>query len=170
MYPKHKFRIYLIFIITLIQISYVNLFSQTYPCDIKYRDGKVQLKTQMLGLYKDLLLVTDSGYFKIVNIEKVQKVRFDNGSYMWTGAGIGAGIGFISGYFLYEFFREQSTKFLSKDATVGIFLVTTIPSAIIGGIIGSMFRNIDLYDMSEMNNFTKAKELKFILRYHSKWR
>ncbi len=141
--------------------------AQTKVCDIKLKDGKMLNRKRMVGLHDNFLLVSDTGSYKIVNIEKVSNVKFDNGTYMWTGVGIGAAVGFLAGLTYYKFFNGAKKKsFLPKDATVGTMFVFTIPCALIGGVVGLLFRNIDDYDLSKLNTFTKAKELKFIMSDH----
>jgi hypothetical protein len=146
------------------------LVSQTFPCDIIYKDGKGIYKTRMIGLHQDLLLVSDTGSYKIINVEKIARVRFDNGTYFWTGIGVGAAVGFISGILYYELFGGKNKKPVVKDATVGISLVFTIPGALIGGLVGNFFRNIDDYDLNNMHPYMKAKEMKFIMKDHAIWR
>jgi len=145
----------------------VNLNSQTKLCDIKLTNGKTLTRTRMVGLHDNLLLVTSDSNFKIINVEKVADVKFEVGTYMWTGAAIGAVTGFVGGLVYYEIFNGTKKKsFLPKDAAVGTVLVLTLPCAVIGGIVGLLFRNVDDYDLSQLNSFTKSKELKFIMQDH----
>lgn len=129
-------------------------------------------RTRMVGLHENLLLVTDTSTFKIINIEKVSNVRFNMGNYMWTGTAIGAGAGFLGGIFYYSIFNGAKNKklFFPKDAAVGTLFVFALPCAVIGGLIGLLFRNTDDYDLSQLNSFTKAKELKFIMQDHEAFR
>ncbi len=145
------------------------LFSQTIPCDISYKDGKGIYKTRMIGIHQDLLLVSDTGSYKIVNIEKISRIRFDNGTYLWTGVGIGAAVGFVGGIVYYEIFSKKK-KTVAKDAAIGISFVFTLPAAIIGGIVGLVLRNIDDYDLSNMHPYVKSKEIKYIMKDHSSWK
>src|SRR5258706_2992320 len=141
------------------------LYCQTKYCDIKLKDVKELNRRRMVGLHDNFLLVADTGSYKIVNIEKIATVKFDKGTYMWTGVGIGATAGFLGGLVYYTIFNGTKKKsFLPKDAALGTTLVFTLPCAIIGGLIGLLFRNTDMYDLSKLNNFTKAKELKFIMQ------
>lgn len=121
---------------------------------------------RLIGLHQDLLLVSDTGSYRIVNIEKVARVRFDNGTYIWTGAAIGAVIGFVGGIIYYELFGGKK-NFISRDPALGIGVVITIPSALIGGVIGNIFRNIDDYNLTKMHPYMKSKEIKFIMKDHS---
>jgi hypothetical protein len=164
-------KIFLVAILIIFTALNSGLQSQTRICDIKLKDGKMLNRKRMVGLHDNFLLVSDTGSYKIVNIEKVSNVRFDNGTYMWTGVGIGAATGFIAGFVYYNFFNGAKKKsFLPKDATVGTMFVFTIPCAIIGGLVGLLFRNIDDYDLSKLNTFTKSKELKFIMTDHEAYR
>ena len=143
------------------------LYAQTKYCDIKLKDGKMLNRRRMVGLHDNFLLVADTGSYKIVNIEKVANVKFDKGNYLWTGVGIGAAAGFLGGVVYYAILNGSKKKsFLPKDATLGTTLVFTVPCAIIGGLVGLLFRNTDNYDLSKLNAFTKAKELKFIMSDH----
>jgi hypothetical protein len=159
-----------IFLLIAFVIGIGTVSSQSNPCDIQFRDGRGMTNTRLLGIHKDLVLVTDKNAYKIVNVDKFAKIKFDNGSYIWTGAGIGAAVGFLAGYFLYDILGDKSKKFLGKDPSIGIGLILTIPCGVIGGIIGSLYKNIDIYDLSKMNSYNKNKEIKWIMRYHSKWR
>jgi hypothetical protein len=142
-------------------------FSQTTPCDIKLKDGKQLHNMRMMGLNDNLLLVADTGRYKIINIDKVYGVSFVKGTYMWTGAAIGAATGFLGGIAYYSIFNgAKKNNFLPKDPTMGTIFIFTIPGAIIGALIGMLFRNIDDYDVSQLNAFTKSKELKFIMKDH----
>jgi hypothetical protein len=125
---------------------------------------------RLIGLHQDLLLVSDTGSYKIINVEKIRRIRFDNGNYMYMGAAFGAVAGFITGVVYYEFFHKKTRSFPPKDASVGISLVFTIPGAIVGGIVGLFFKNIDDYDFSNYGVYMKSKEIKFIMKDHSRWR
>lgn len=171
----HKQKIFMLnkfwFLPVILLFLFVNkTVSQTYPCDITYRDGKGIYKTRIIGLHQDLLLVSDTGSYKIINVEKIARVRFDNGTYLWTGVAVGAAVGFISGIFYYEMFGGKKNKPIARDATVGISLIFTIPGALIGGFVGNFFRNVDDYDLSNMHPYMKAKEMKFIMKDHAVWR
>jgi hypothetical protein len=144
-----------------------NLLAQTDPCDIKYKDGKSALKTSMIGIHENLLLISDAGSYKIVNVEKIAQIKFDYGKHWKTGAVAGAVTGFIGGLAAYNVWGRGRLKFLPRDATLGIFLIFTIPSAIIGGLIGMAFKNIDVYELAKLNPFVKSKEIKFIMKDHA---
>lgn len=127
------------------------------------------IQTKMYGQYQDLVLVSDAEGYKILNVRNIKAIRFDNGTYLWSGVGIGATVGFIGGVVLYEIMSHKKTNILTKDASVGITIIITVPCAIIGGIIGNLFRNIDYYDLSQMEAYPKTKEIKFIMKDHSVW-
>jgi hypothetical protein len=134
-----------------------------------FKDGKGMTNTRMVGLHEDLLLVTDTGSYKIINIEKIANIKFDNGTYMWTGVGVGAAVGFIGGL-VYNEIASTKKKILTRDAAASISLIFTIPGAIIGGIVGLLFRNIDSYELAKMHTDVKSNEIKYIMKEHSLWR
>lgn len=146
------------------------LYSQSKPCDVTYKDGKGIRNARLIGLHQDLLLVSDTGSYKIVNIEKIKGIRFNNGTYLVMGAGLGAVAGFLGGIVYYEIFQKKNSKFPPRDAALGISLIFTIPGALIGGLIGNIFRDIDDYDFTDYGVYMKSKEIKFIMRDHSQWR
>jgi hypothetical protein len=154
----------------IIILPFTSLPAQTTECDITMHDGDKLYRTQMVGQHEDLILVNEAQSYKIVNIRKIKSIRFDNGTYLWTGAGIGATVGFVGGLVLYEVLSKKKVSFLTKDASLGIGIIITVPCAIIGALIGNLYRNIDFYDLSEMGTYMKAKEIKFIMRDHSMWR
>lgn len=125
---------------------------------------------RLIGLHQDLLLVSDTGSYKIINVEKIKRIRFDNGNYMYMGAAFGAVAGFVGGIIYYEFFHKKTRSFPPKDAAVGISLVFTLPGALLGGIVGQFFRNVDDYDFANYGVYMKSKEIKFIMKDHSRWR
>jgi hypothetical protein len=125
---------------------------------------------RLIGLHQDLLLVSDTGSYKIINVEKIKRIKFDNGNYMIMGASFGAIAGFVAGIVYYEIFHKKTRSFPPKDAAVGISLVFTLPGALVGGIAGQFFRNIDDYDFSNYGVYMKSKEIKFIMKDHSRWR
>lgn len=145
-------------------------FSQTDQCSIVYKDGKGIPRTKLMGIHENLLLVSDTGSYKIVNTDRIAKIRFDNGKYWKTGAAFGAALGFVGGFMVYEIWGKAKIKFLPEDATLGILGVFTIPCAIIGGLIGMAFNNIDVYELSKLNSFVKAKEIKFIMKDHAEFK
>ena len=153
-------------ITSLVLLLTAELLTQTKPCELIFKDGKGMRNARLIGLHQDLLLVSDTGSYRIVNIEKVARVRFDNGTYIWTGAAIGAAIGFIGGIIYYELFGSKK-NFISRDPALGIGVVITLPSALIGGVIGNIFRNIDDYNLTKMHPYMKSKEIKFIMKDHS---
>lgn len=157
-------------------IAIISIRSQTIPCDLTFKDGKVMTRTQLVGLHEDLLLVTDTGSaaglprYKIINIDKITKMRFDNGNYFWSGVAIGAGVGFVTGIILYEMFSLKKKKLITKDATLGITLVFTLPGAIIGSVLGLAFRNVDSYEFTNMYPYEKYKTIKYIMKMHPKYK
>lgn len=157
---------FLILIVLIVSVS----FSQTDPCSIVYKNNLGIPKTRLIGIHENLLLVSDTGSYKIVNTDKIARIKFDNGKYWKTGAAFGAGIGFIGGFIVYQIWGKKKIKFLPKDATLGVLGIFTVPSAIIGGLIGMNFRNIDTYELSKLNAFVKAKEIKFIIRDHAQYK
>lgn len=156
--------IILIFAATSISLS------QTKPCNLTYKDGSGIRNARLIGLHQDLLLVSDTGSYKIVNIEKIKRIRFDNGTYVYMGAAFGAVAGLVGGLVYYEIFHKKNTPFFPKDAAIGISFVFIIPGALLGGLVGNIFRNIDDYDLTDYGNYMKSKEMKFIMKEHERWR
>jgi hypothetical protein len=154
----------------LVFLSLYHSSAQTIPCDLGFKDGTGMKKTRLVGIHEDLLLVADTGNYKIINVEKITRVRFDKGNYFWAGMGIGAATGFVGGIVLYELFSEKKKKLFTKDATLGITLVFVLPGAILGSLVGLAFRNVDNYDISNMAPYVKSKEIKFMMQDHSEWR
>ncbi|HEY3249655.1 MAG TPA: hypothetical protein VGK25_00925, partial [Ignavibacteria bacterium] len=76
-------------------------FCQTDPCDMNYKDGKSVYRTRMVGIHENLLLISDTGSYKIVNVDKIAKIRFNNGTFWKTGAAFGSAIGFVGGFLVY---------------------------------------------------------------------
>lgn len=159
-----------LFIISLFTVIIFSSFSQTDPCSIVYKNGTGIPRTRLIGIHENLLLVSDTGSYKIVNTDKISRIKFDNGKYWKTGAAFGAGIGFVGGFLVYQIWGKKKIKFLPKDATLGVLGIFTIPCAVIGGLIGMNFKNIDVYELSKLNSFVKAKEIKFIMRDHAQYK
>lgn len=159
-----------IIIFLFIAANAIILNSQTIPCDLTFKDGKLMRNTRLIGLHEDLLLVSDSSAYKIMNVDKVSKLRFDKGTYMWTGMAVGATTGFVAGIVLYEAFSLRKKKLITNDAALGVTLFFALPAAIIGSIIGVFFRNIDFYDLSDMRPYMKSKEIKAIMKDHREWK
>lgn len=157
---------FLLFVVLIVSVSY----SQTDPCSIVYKNSSGIPRTRLIGIHENLLLVSDTGTYKIVNTDKIARIKFDNGKYWKTGAAFGAGLGFVGGFLVYQFWGKKKIKFLPKDATLGVLGLFTVPCAIIGGLIGMNFRNIDTYELAKLNAFVKAKEIKFIIRDHAQYK
>jgi hypothetical protein len=104
-----------------------------------------------------------------VNTNRIARIKFDKGKYWKTGAAFGAALGFVGGFFVYQIWGKSKIKFLPKDATLGILGVFTIPCAVIGGLIGMAFKNVDVYELSKLTNFVKSKEIKFIMKDHAQY-
>ncbi len=160
---------FLTFLLLSVLIVSVN-YTQTDPCSIVYKNSSGIPRTRLIGIHENLLLVSDTGSYKIVNTDKIARIKFDNGKYWKTGAAFGAGLGFVGGFLVYQFWGKKKIKFLPKDATLGVLGIFTVPCAIIGGLIGMNFRNIDTYELSKLNAFVKAKEIKFIIRDHAQYK
>jgi hypothetical protein len=158
------------YFILIIFLASSFLYSQTKPCILTYKDGSGIRNARLIGLHQDLLLVSDTGSYKIVNIEKIKNIRFNNGTYMIMGAAFGAVAGFLGGIVYYELFHNKKRTFPPKDAALGISLVFTIPGALVGGLVGNFFKDIDDYDFTDYGTYMKSKEIKFIMRDHSQWR
>jgi len=144
--------------------------SQTDPCSIVYKNNTGIPKTRLMGIHENLLLVSDTGSYKIINTDRIARIRFDNGKYWKTGAAFGAGLGFVGGFLVYQFWGKKKIKFLPKDPTIGVLGMFTLPSAIIGGLIGLAFRNIDVYELAKLNAFVKSKEIKYIIKDHAQFK
>lgn len=166
---SNKFIKLFFFFITSIIIVNISI-SQTRLCDIMYNNGTGIYKTRIYGQYRDMILVSDSDSYKIVDIVKIKSFRFDRGNQIWTGAAVGAGLGFILGIFMYERFNSKNSQFFIKDPAVGIPLIFTIPCAVLGGAIGTLFKVIDNYDVSKMGMYMKIKEVNYIRKEQSLWR
>lgn len=151
-------------------LLYSVCFSQTDHCSIVYKNGSGLPHTRLVGIHENLLLVSDTGAYKIVNTDKIARIRFDNGKYWKTGAAFGAGLGFVGGFLVYQFWGKKKIKFLPKDATLGVLGLFTIPCAVIGGLIGMNFKNIDEYELSKLTAFVKAKEIKYIMKDHAQFK
>lgn len=145
------------------------IYSQTDPCSIEYNGGGGVPSTTLISIHENLLLISERKNFKIVNVDKIARIKFDNGTYWKTGAAIGATVGFAGGFLVYQIWGKEKIKFLPKDATFGSILFT-IPCAMIGAFIGRVFKNIDVYEMSKMNSFIKSKEIKYIIKDHAKYK
>lgn len=155
----------------IVSIIFIKIgYSQTDPCDIEYKDGKANIMTRMIGIHENLLLISDTGSYKIVNVDKIGRIKFDNGTFWKTGAAFGAGIGFVGGFLVYQIWGKKKIKFLPKDPTIGVLGLFTIPCGIIGALIGMNFRNLDVYELSKMNTYMKSKEIKFIMKDHAQYR
>lgn len=159
-----------LFAVTAVIIFCSVSFSQTDPCSIVYKNSQGIPKTRLIGIHQNLLLVSDTGSYKIVNTDKIARIRFDNGKYWKTGAAFGAGLGFVGGFLVYQIWGKKKIKFLPKDATLGVLGIFTVPCAVIGGLIGMAFKNIDTYELAKLNSFVKAKEIKFIIRDHAQYK
>ena len=155
---------------TVLILFYSVCFSQTDPCSIVYKNGSGIPKTKLIGIHENLLLVSDTGAYKIVNTDKIARIRFDNGKYWKMGAAFGAGLGFVGGFMVYQFWGKKKIKFLPEDATLGVIGLFTIPCAVIGGLIGMAFKNIDTYELAKLNSFVKAKEIKYIIKDHAQFK
>lgn len=156
------------FIVSLFLITVC--FSQTDPCNIEYKDGKGLTNTKLMGIHENLLLVSEATNYKIVNTDKIARIKFDNGKFWKTGAAFGAALGFVGGFLVYQIWGKKKIKFLPSDATLGILGVFTLPCTVIGGLIGMAFKNIDVYELSKLNAFVKAKEIKFIMKDHAEYK
>lgn len=151
-------------------LFYSICFSQTDPCNIVYKNGSGIPKTRLIGIHENLLLVSDTGAYKIVNTDKLARIKFDYGKFWKAGAAYGAGIGFVGGIFVYQIWGKKKIKFLPKDPTIGVLGLFTLPCAVIGGLIGMAFKNIHLYELAKLTSFVKAKEIKFIIRDHAQFK
>jgi hypothetical protein len=134
-----------------------------------YKDGKGIPRTRLIGIHENLMLVSDTGAYKIVNTDRIARIKFDNGKYWKTGAAFGAAIGFVGGFMVYSIWGTSKIKFLPKDATLGVLGLFTLPCAVIGGLIGMAFKNIDIYELSKLNSFVKSKEIKYIIKDHAQY-
>jgi hypothetical protein len=146
------------------------LYSQTKPCDLTYKDGKGIRNARLIGLHQDLLLVSDTGSYKIVNIEKIKGIKFNNGTFIYMGAAFGAIAGLIGGLAYYEIFHKKTAVFPPKDAALGISLVFIIPGSLIGALVGNQFKDIDDYDFTDYGIYMKSKEIRLLMKYHARWR
>lgn len=160
----------LLFAFTGLILFYSICFSQTDQCSIVYKNGSGIPRTRLIGIHENLLLVSDTGAYKIVNTDKIARIRFDNGKYWKTGAAFGAGIGFVGGFLVYQIWGKKKIKFLPKDPTIGVLGLFTVPCAVIGGLIGMAFKNIDVYELAKLTSFVKAKEIKYIIKDHAQFK
>lgn len=146
------------------------VFTQTKPCELTFKDGKGMRNARLIGLHQDLLLVSDTGSYKIINVEKIRRIKFDNGNFMVMGSAFGAVAGFCAGIVYYEIFHKKTSKFPPRDAALGISLIFTLPGALIGALAGQFFRDIDDYDFQDYGVYMKSKEIKLLMKEHARFR
>jgi|GEM_PF-5080924 len=111
----------------------------------------------------DSLFVVAGGSGTALPIGTIVRVSRDNGSYFWTGAGIGALAG-LAGFFIQHAANNYASRCSSCGDGEGIVLMIGIPTsallgALLGGGVGALIPDRDELDLSSMAPAEKAVRL-----------
>jgi len=121
-------------------------------------------------LLNDSVLKADPRMYNYsVKIKDINKISFRNGNHFWTGAGIGGGIGVLLGVWFWGNFSVcgASSHFSFNEKVLGAALVTSLPFALVGGLLGLIAPKYDIYKVQKVSGNNKTKYLKRIFNKHS---
>lgn len=123
-------------------------------------------KNNLIILIKDTLTVSPQYYNYSSGLESVNKISFKNGSHFWNGALVGAGFGYLLGFFGYGIICDLF-DWERGPVSIGPFITAFIPSiplGLIGGLIGLTSPKYDEYDLNPMSVNQKQIYLSKVLR------
>src|SRR3990172_8515608 len=89
-------------------------------------------------ILNDSVLTADPVLYNYrININDINKISFRNGTHFWSGAAVGAGIGFLCSILFWGNFTMHGTKeFSINTSVIGASIITAIPFGLIGGLFG----------------------------------
>jgi hypothetical protein len=118
-------------------------------------------------LLNDSFLTADPRRYNYsVKLNDITKISVRNGTHFWDVAAWGAGIGFIFGFFTGGYFtmHGEPKDFHIEGALVGGAIVA-IPLGLLGGLIGLLIPDYDVYDLNKINS-DKEKYLLDVFKKH----
>jgi hypothetical protein len=165
---KTKFAFLLFLSVLLLQsVSPQNketdIYSTTDECDIFLKNRSSYKNVNMISLSDTTLEISKMGVKRFIGVNQINKIRFSSGSGFWTGALIGSGVSTLG--WLIAGLAIGHGEGLPYALLYG--LVSLLPSALVGGLIGLVATPEDyLYDISGGNPNARLKRLKYIMQKH----
>ena len=141
------------------QGSFVNGSDTTGECDVYLKNRSLLKNVRMVSLSDSSLVIMKDSVRRVINAADVMKIVFTAGAGFWKGALIGMGISV--GVF-------TAIGALSGYPGLGIVygLVTGLPVALLGGLIGAFADKDEVYYLTKMNTRNKIKRIRYIMSLH----
>jgi hypothetical protein len=141
-----------------------DIISKTDECDIFMKDRTGRYDVSILSLIDSSLKIEEGGNYDFINVNNINKIKFQKRTDFWAGAVIGAGISFT--YFAFAAFRAHDNE--GRGWNTGFALLSIVPAGLVGGLIGiASTPDDDLYDFSQGNPNAKMKRLRYIIEKHT---
>ena len=110
-------------------------------------------------------LLLDTLRFKYkVDLKDISRISFHNGSNFWNAAGITGSVGFVLGFLAFGFFDFNERPVFHVNQAILGGVISALPFALVGGLIGALTYNYDDYDIHKLNELQKYKKLKVLFR------
>ena len=113
------------------------------------------------------LLPDTNKYTYKVDLKDIESVSMRNGTQLWKIAGIVGSVGFVLGFLAGGFFDLHSSPTFHVDQAFGLGALTTVPFALIGGIIGALSPAFDEYSFT---GNTDKQKYDALMRIFTKYR
>jgi hypothetical protein len=137
---------------------------ETEECTIYLKDRSYLKNVIITGYSDNFTKVEKNGNNRIIAIDNINRLVFDRPSGFWIGAGIGAGISFVS-CLVMGLIADGGE---SMHYTLMFGVISILPGSLVGGIIGMVSAPGDeVYDFSKANPKAKSKKLQHIINRHS---
>ena len=138
----------------------------TEECDI-YMDNKSELSGVKLIIDTDSTLKTiKDKKTKIINIAGIRKIVFKTsapfGNGYLTGSLVGLGVGFLTGIL----YAHGSSSSYVIPGSILLGLITSIPAGLIGGVIGVLSANDEVYLFDKGITPMKSKRIRYAMEKH----
>lgn len=137
----------------------------TNDCDIYLDDKSTLIKVKLSVETDSTIKAFKEGGYKSINIASIRKIEFKPaspfGKGYFIGSLVGAGVGLISLLYLSEWSGTTSVPRI-----IAYCALTSIPAGLIGGVIGLLTAENDVYIFEKGKSIVKSKRIKYILEKH----
>lgn len=139
---------------------------KTEECQIFLKNRSMFKDVSITGYSPSSIEIEKKNIRKLININEINRMKFEGSMGFWGGAAIGAGVS-MAGWFIVGI-AAKDDKAMPYALMFG--LASIVPAGLIGGLVAVITGSSDItYDFSNANPDAKLKRLKHIINKHKYW-
>lgn len=137
----------------------------TDDCDIYLDDKSSLIKVKLSADTDSTLKVLKDGRYKVISIASIRKIEFKPetpfGKGYFIGSLVGAGVGLITALAF-----TGGYGVVDIPGLIAFCGITSIPGGIIGGVIGLLTAENDVFLFDKGNSVVKSKRIRYLIEKH----